>query len=603
MKPFIRSNARYPSEAMKIDLNAILHKGVEAHQKGDLNAAAAHYQKILSVVPEHADANHLLGLVLFQAQETEKAGMLIRKAISIDEKIPLYHANLGRVLKADNQNDAAVLAFREAVRLEPQNPILHADLASAMIASGDVDGARARAHLALELSPDLPEGHLNLGLALQELRGPSDDEAMKCFRRAIDIKPDMAGAYLALGVGLHECGDSDGAIDNYQRALALDPRFVEAHTNLGNIYRLQNRFAEAEEHYRAAFSIRDDIADVWGNLGVTLHEQGRYEDALKAYDRAVELAPGSPEIRRNRGMVRLATGDFENGWKDYAYRWQTARFRALRRDWPVPEWTGEDVHGRNILVHAEQGLGDTIQFARYLRVLNDAGGRVHLECPAVLHPLFQDAAYLKSLFVPGDPLPNLDAHVPLLDLPGLLAPDYIASPYAERYLGVPSDGVKKWAGIADHWPPGKRVGIAWRGNPDHIRDDLRSPGLPAFGPLFDLEDTVLVSLQKDNAAEELAALPTGRRLIDPTDEIDDFGDTAALMMHLDAVVACDSAPLHLAGAMGVRTYAVLPHVAEWRWGVSGETTPWYPDMTLVRQQTDGDWGDVFDRVALEIRGS
>lgn len=585
---------------MKIDLNAVLQEGVEAHQKGDLNTAASRYQRILSVAPEHADANHLLGLVMFQGQEIEKAQTLIRKAISIDAKIPLYHANLGRVMKAAGQNETAVQAFRDAVQLDHENPLLHADLASALIAAGDPDGARARAHLALELSPDLAEGHLNLGLALQDLRGPSDEEALKCFRRAIEIKPDLPGAYLALGVGTHERGNMAEAETNYQRALSLNPGYVEAHTNLGNIYRQQNQFAEAMKHYRAALDIRDDVADVWGNLGVALQEQGDFRGALKAYDRAVELAPESPEIRRNRGMALLATGDFENGWKDYSYRWQTARFRSLRRDWPVATWTGDTEKGKNILVHAEQGLGDTIQFSRYLRVLHDRGLRVHFECPTVLHPLFRDASYLKSLLAPGERLPTVDAHVPLLDLPGLLAPDFTRTPFAESYLNAPRNPVKKWANISRSWPTGKRIGIAWRGSPDHVRDDLRSPGLRAFEPLFDLQDAVLISLQKDNAADELASLSAGRRLVDPTGDIGDFGDTAALMMHLDAVVSCDSAPLHLAGALGARSLAVLPFVAEWRWGVSGDTTPWYSKMTLVRQDEPGDWDGVFGRVCAEI---
>lgn len=585
---------------MKIDLQAVLMEGVEAHQNGDLNLAASRYQRILAVVPGHADANHLLGLVLFQAEKPVEAEKLIRKAISIDANVALYHANLGRVLKLKNENAAAVTAFRNAIQLAPDDAALHSDLASALIGVGDADGARARAHLALELSPDLAEAHLNLGLALQELHGPDDEDADKHLKQSLKLNPDLAGAYLALGVALHEKGDADGAISLYQQALARNPEFVEAHTNIGNIYRLKNDFDAAIDQYRAALGIQNDIADVWGNLGVALQEMGEIDEALAAYDHGIMLSPDDAEIHRNRGMARLAAGHFDEGWRDYRYRWKTSRFRDLIRDWPCPEWTGEIQNNARILVHAEQGLGDTIQFSRYLKVLKDMGFRVDFECPDILKPLFKDASYLQSIISPGGSVPKIDFHVPLLNLPGLLAPDYFKEPYSAPYISAPKSALNKWMQLMGPWPQGTRIGIAWRGSPDHARDGMRSPGLAAFAPLFALDDVVLISLQKNNAADELAALPSGQNIIDPTAEIEDFGDTAALMTQLDAIVSCDSAPLHLAGALGCRTYGVLPHIAEWRWGLSGTDTPWYPTMTLLRQPEFDDWENVFQQLCEEF---
>lgn len=586
---------------MKIDIQLVLMEGVEAHQHGDLNTAAARYQRILSVAPGHADANHLLGLVLFQAEKPVEAEELIRKAISIDNKVALYHANLGRVLKSKNEDLAAVKAFREAVQLSPNDAVLHADLSSALIGVGDADGARARAYLALELSPDLAEAHLNLGLALQELHGPTDQEAQKHIKRASELNPDLAGAYLALGVAMHESGDIDDAIELYQKSLNINPNFVEAHTNLGNISRLANDFDAAIHHYRSALAIRDDGAEIWGNLGVALQEMGELHDALAAYDRGIALSPEDPEIRRNRGMARLKAGYFDEGWRDYRYRWKTIRFRELIRDWPCPEWTGEMQKGARILVHAEQGLGDTIHFSRYLKTLSDMDFRVDFECPDVLLPLFKKAPYLRSVFTPGTEVPKTDFHVPLLNLPGLLAPDFIKQPFADPYLSASKTAVSKWIRLADGWPTGKRIGIAWRGSPDHARDDLRSPGLEVFAPLFELSDLVLVSLQKHNAAEELSELPSDYQLIDPTSVLDDFDDTAGLMTQLDAVVSCDSAPLHLAGAMGKETFAVLPHAAEWRWGTNRDHSPWYPTMKLLMQPCLNDWESVFRKLCDEIK--
>lgn len=586
---------------MKIDIQAVLMSGVKAHQTGDLNAAASYYQQILDVAPGHADANHLLGLIFFQSSHPTEAEGLIRKAISIDANVPLYHANLGRVLKSVDDNAGAITAFRDAVMLSPDDAVLHADLSSALLGAGDPDGARARAHLALELQPDLAEAHLNLGLALQDLHGPTDEEAERHLRWAVELNPGLAGSYLALGVLAHEKGQEGNAIAYYINALHLNPEFVEAHTNLGNIYRMANAFDDAVDHYRAALSIREDNPSIWGNLGVALQEQGHLDDALVAYDRGIALSPDDPEILRNRGMARLLAGHFTEGWRDYRYRWKTPRFRELEREWPCPEWTGEGQKGAHILVHAEQGFGDTIQFARYLRVLRDQGFKVHFECPDVLQPLFKGAAFINSIVTPGDVFPKIDFHVPLLDLPGILAPDYVSESYADPYLVIPKPTRKKWQAIMGDWPSGKRIGISWRGNPDHVRDDLRSPGLVPFLPLFDLEGVQLVSLQKDNAADDMVKLPSGYRLIDPIDQITDFGDTAALMQELDAIISCDSAPLHLAGALGCRTFAILPNIAEWRWGMEEETTPWYPSMTLIRQSELGDWAGVMDRVAEDLK--
>jgi Flp pilus assembly protein TadD len=587
--------------AMKIDIQDVLMAGVKAHQTGDLNAAASSYQKILEIAPGHADANHLLGLVYFQSDHPSEAEQLIRKAISIDANVPLYHANLGRVLKSVDDNAGAVSAFRNAVVLSPDDAILHADLSSALLGAGDPDGARARAHLALELQPDLAEAHLNLGLALQDLHGPTDEEAEKHLRRAVELNPELAGSYLALGVSAHEKGQEGNAIAYYINALRLNPEFVEAHTNLGNIYRMANAFDDAVNHYHAALGIRDDNPHIWGNLGVALQEQGHLDDALTAYDCGIALSPDDPEILRNRGMARLLAGHFTEGWRDYRHRWKTPRFRELEREWPCPEWTGEGQKGAHILVHAEQGFGDTIQFARYLRELRDHGFKVHFECPDVIQPLFKGADFIKSLITPGEAFPKTDFHVPLLNLPGILSPDYVSEPYADPYLAVPKSARKKWQGIMRNWPSGKRVGISWRGNPDHVRDDLRSPGLVSFSPLFDLEGVQLVSLQKDNAADDTAKLSSGHRLIDPTDQIIDFGDTAALMMELDAIISCDSAPLHLAGALGCQTFALLPYIAEWRWGKEDETTPWYPSMKLFRQSEPGDWPGVMDRAVEDLK--
>ncbi|MGJ3259461.1 MAG: tetratricopeptide repeat protein [Rhodospirillales bacterium] len=580
---------------MEIDLTETLKRGIERHQAGDLAGAEAAYGDILKAAPGHADALHLTGLVHHQRGDNDAAAGLIAKAIEADAKVALYHANLGRVLKASGDDEGAVVAFRRAIHLEPDTASLHADLASALLGAGDADAARARANLALEIDPHSGEAHVNLGLALQELYGPAHEDAVRAFRRAIELAPHLPGAHLGLGIALHETGDREDAEAAYREAITLNPGFVEAHCNLGNLSRDALRFEDAIGYYRHALAIDPVQPQVWGNLGVALQEAGNLDDALAAYDKAVEHAPEDPDIRRNRGMALLARGHFVEGWRDYEYRWRTARFRDLRRDWPVPAWDGGDLTGRRILVHAEQGLGDTLQFCRYAAVLHRLGATVIFECADVLKPLIQPLAGVAEVIRPGMPLPKVDCHAPLLSLPRLVGTTAESIPADTPYLQAPAERTAKWAKVVAAWPGGKKIGIAWRGSPDHPRDQVRSPGLAPFMALAG-EGVTLVSLQKDGGAGELASVEGAMRIVDPTADLHDFADTAALMTHLDAVVSCDSAPLHLAGALGVPAFAVLPHVAEWRWGQAGEKSPWYPEMTLVRQPDPGDWGSVFDQV-------
>ena len=585
---------------MKIDLSETLKQGVTRHQAGDLDAAEILYNQILDVAPGHADALHLAGLVAHQRGDNVRAVDMIARAIDADAAVALYHANLGRVRKAMGDDAGAVDAFRTAVQLQPDSASLHADLSSALLGKGDAGAARARANLALELDPGSATAYVNLGLALQELYGPAHDDAVAAFRRAIELAPELAGAYLGLGVALHETGQHAAAKQAYGEAIARNPSFVEAHCNLGNLARDDLQFDAAIAHYRRALDIDPDQPVVWGNLAVALQEAGRLDEALQAYDSAVAIVPDDPDIRRNRGMALLAKGHYIEGWRDYEYRWQTARFRPLLRDRGAPLWDGGDPTGKRILVHAEQGLGDTLQFCRYLPMLARLGADVIFECADSLKPLMSCMQGVGGVMAPGDSLSKIDAHIPLLSLPDRFATTMESVPADVPYLAAPVDRTRKWEKTVAMWPGRLKIGIAWRGSPDHPRDTVRSPGLSPFMVLGALDDVTLVSLQKEGGADELASVPGAARIIDPMAEIDDFADTAALMGALDGVVSCDSAPLHLAGALGVRAFAVLPSVAEWRWGQAGDKTPWYPAMTLVRQAQPGDWGGVFQSVKEKL---
>ena len=571
-----------------------LRKGVAAHQAGDLTAAAACYVRVLESAPGHADAQHLLGLVYAQTGQGRRGAELIRAAIAADATVPLYHANLGRVLKGDGDYQGAVDAYLAAIALSPEDAVLWSDLASARLSNGNVEGALKAAKHALSLDAGMAAAHVNLGLARQDLDGASDTAAMAALARAAFLDPGQAGAHLGLALGYHAAGMVAQARDAYMRALAIDPSLVVAHCNLGNLARDASDFEAASTHYRRALALDDQQPTVHGNLGVALQESGNLSGALGSYEKAIALAPDDPEIRRNRGMALLAAGRYAEGWADYEYRWQTSRFQALGRSFSVPIWDGRVVPGLKLWVHAEQGFGDTLQFCRYVPLLKAQGIHVSFECADPLRDLMQSAG-ADTVIAPGEE-PDVDAHVPMMSLPGLFGTAVETIPASVPYLSAPADRMQAWQETMAAWPDGRRIGIAWKGAASHQRDALRSPGLAPFLALLDVPDVVLVSLQKEDGAADIQNTPGADAILDPTADINDFADTAAIMQGLDAVISCDSAPLHLAGSMGMPTYAVLPHVAEWRWGAGGDQTPWYPTMTLIRQPAPGDWVGCFEKL-------
>ena len=584
------------------DLTEALTRAVDRHQAGDLDSAEQAYRVILENQPDHADALHLLGLVLYQKGDPAQATDLIRKAISLVPGLPMYHGNLGRVLMAQGEAHGAVDAYRNAVALMPDDAALHSDMAAALVTAGDSDAARSRARLALELNPNLAPAHLNLGLALQGTGGTAAKEAEACFRRAADLDPGLADAHHALGQIHQARGEGDAAMECYRLAIAARPDLIEARCNLGNILRERMDLDAAMAQYDAALAAAPSEAALHANRGVALHEMGRFDDALMAYDKALEIDPDDAECRRNRGMTRLLLGRFKDGWADYEARWQTRRFKdeGRGRDPGKPRWTADAVKdGTTVLVQAEQGLGDTIQFSRYVPHIADLGFHVTLQCPAPLMRLMASLEGVTKTVEQGDPAPDHDFHIPMLSLPAAFATEPDTVPADVPYLQPDKMETAAWSDrLADL--PGTRIGISWKGSAAHPRDRVRSPGLAPLLPLINLSGVSVLSLQKDGGAADLAAHGADA-VVDPTGDLMDFAATAALVANLDVVVTCDTAVGHLAGALGRPVVMLLPHVPEWRWLLEREDTPWYPTMRLIRQPAPGDWGGAVDQAAKYIR--
>ncbi|MBL6927968.1 MAG: tetratricopeptide repeat protein [Rhodospirillales bacterium] len=567
-----------------------LSRAIRAHQAGDLAAAMRIYDEILRNDPDHADALHLSGLISFQTGRMDEAAGLIEKAVGIDGTQATYHANLGRVFQASGRSEDAVRSYGRAIDLQPGTAVLHSDRAAALISLDRYDEARNDCDRALALDAGFAKAHLNLGLV--HLNGGAGGEAIKSLEKAVQLAPGDGFAQFHCGVALQAAARSADAAACYRCAIEIDPQHAEARCNLGNILKDNGDFAAAEAEYRAAITINPAIAEVHSNLGVVLHELADQEGALGCFDRALELAPDDAEIHRNRAVILLSMGRFAEGWRENDWRWKTKHFAVLKRDLGVPQWGGDELSGRTILIRAEQGYGDTLQFMRYLPLVSARGGDIVFECPPELAELARGLVDPGRVVADASRMTDIDCHAPLLSLPGIFATDLSNIPADIPYLNADCSSPLETQNL--------RVGIAWRGSSAFKRDRIRSVGLEVLRGLFDMPGVSFVSLQKDGGPADLAEFGLTGVVRDDTASWRDFSQTAAVVSGLDLVIAPDTAIIHLAGAMGKPVWAMLPYVADWRWMADRDDSPWYPTLRLFRQQSPGDWTGVVRRVREEL---
>jgi len=572
-----------------------LRLAIAQHQAGQLAEAERIYRQVLAEYPDNADALHLLGVVAFQRGRLEEAETRIRAAIAEDSSVALYHANLGRVLKAAGRAEASV--YRNAVKLDPDNAEVLSDLGGVLLEQGLSDEAVECCRQALKINPGLKEAAFNLGLGLKA-KGDGG-AALGAFDKALAIADDYADAYFERGQLLQEAGELALAIEAYSRATAIDPTMVEALCNLGNIHRQHLEPDKAISCYQTALRIDPELPEVRSNLGVALQETGDRTGAIENYRAALARNPADAETHRNLAMALLQGGDFEEGWREFEWRWQTTHFAHIRRVWPKPQWDGRDLDGETVLVHHEQGYGDTIQFSRYLPLIAEKGGRVVVECPDALAGLVETIAGVATVVQSDGPAIDYDFHIPMMSLPSVFSTNFENIPVQIPYFQVPDPERARWFERLGE-DEGKRVGVVWEGNAAHARNQWRSPGLEIFLPVFEDLDCAFYSLQKDEAAADLSAFGLSDRVHDLSRDLRTFSDTAAVIAHLDLVIAPDTAVAHLAGALGIPIWLAVPHIAEWRWFEGRKDSLWYPTMRVFRQPRPGDWRTVFDRVVRDL---
>ncbi len=450
---------------------------------------------------------------------------------------------------------------------------------------------------ALLLDPANPALHNNLGGSILGAQG-SMDEAVACFERAVELKPDYTEAHYNLANVRRAQGRFDLAASHYERVITRVPGFAPAHYDLGNVFADLGKLDEAAACYERAIAIQPDYADAHTNLIVTRMDQGRLDEALACCTRALAANPDSADAHMCKAHILLLSGDFANGWPEYECRWRVNEAKPHGLTKPI--WDGGPLDGRTILLHCEQGLGDSIQFIRYARLVKDTGARVLLSCPASLEGLFANVAGVDEIYREGGLLPEHDVHAPLLSLPGLFRTSLDTIPAVVPYLSPDHSRVKVWrdrlAGCT-----GLRIGVAWRGNRKYENDRNRSLTADQFAAMLDMPELAVVNLQKDATPAELETLRRIPGVFFNAAPIEQgLHDTGALMANLDLVVAVDTSLCHLAGALGVPVCTLIPFAPDWRWLLHRDDSPWYPTMRLYRQPSSGDWKSVLDRVRAGI---
>lgn len=570
--------------------------GTVCQPQGKAAESMAAYQKAVAIKPGFAQAQNSLGIALAQQGRSREAEECFAAAVRASPDFAQAHNNLGNALKEQGRYEEALVCYQEAVRLKPDFAEGHNNLGNLERELGRFDDAVANCRQALRLKPDLADAHNNLGAAYSSLRRWED--AATSYRQAIVLRPTHAEAHSNLGNALRELGRLDEAITSFRQALELKSDFAEAHGGLAMALAQHGDLEDALASCEAALRLRPEMATAQLSKGFILSELGRRDEALACCQKALELQPDMPDAHKNRSLIWLLEGKLTEGFTEYEWRWKCPELPE--RPFTQPLWDGSPLDGKTILLHAEQGLGDTLHFVRYAPLVQQRGGRVVLVCQRPLLPLMRRCQSIANVVAQGDPLPQFDTHAPLLGLPRIFGTTLDSIPADVPYLEADESLVENWRKVVAPMP-GFKVGIAWQGSRTYRRDRSRSVPLAEFAALADVPGVRLISLQKGHGSEQLALIAGCFEVLDLGPRLDEtsgaFMDTAAVMKNLDLIITSDTAIPHLAGALGVPVWVALPLVPDWRWLLEREDSPWYPSMRLFRQTSFGNWGDVFERIA------
>jgi tetratricopeptide (TPR) repeat protein len=577
---------------------ALLNKGNALHEAERFVEALASYDQALVARPDYVEALSNRGSVLTKLKRFGEALASHDRALVLRPHYPEALSNRGTILNDLGLFEEAIASYDRALTQRPDYAEALCNRAAALHGLRRFEEALVGSDRALALRPDFAEAYANRGNALYGLK--RFEEALASYDHALALQLDRAEVHTNRGNALHELKRFEEALASHVQALTLRPSFAEAHYNYGNALHALKRFEEALASYERALALRPDYVEALANQGVTLHEQKRFAEALASCDRALAVRPDFADAHYNAALSLLVVGDLERGWREYEWRWETEQLRDRKRSFSRPLWLGSnDIAGKTILLHAEQGFGDTIQFCRYVPRVTACGAHVIVEVQEPLRELISTLSGASRVISRGEQLPDFDVHCPLLSLPLSFGTRLATIPPETPYLRASANAVIKWGDrLGARRRP--RIGLAWSGRETHKNDHNRSIRLRTLLPLLEF-DATYVSLQRDVRVGDATLLQNRPDLLHFGDELKTFADTAALISNLDLIISVDTSVAHLAGAQAKPIWVLLPFVPEWRWLLDRQDSPWYATARLFRQDDTREWDGVICRVHAALR--
>jgi tetratricopeptide (TPR) repeat protein len=559
--------------------------------------AVTSFDKALALKPDHAEALFHRGNALVALQRPDEALANYDAMLAVVPNYVQAHINRGVTLRMLKRLDEAVASYDRALAINPTAAEAHVNRGNALLDLKRPAEALPCYDNALAIQSRNVEAIYNRGNALLALKRPAD--ALASYDGALALAPDHASALVNRGMALRELKRPAEALSSIDRALEIGPsERAEANNARGTALSDLDRLEEALGCFDAALRIRPDYTEAEINRGNILMDLRRTGEALASCEAVLVREPDNADAHWNRGLIRLAQGDFARGWPDYEWRAKKKEDNDVRR-FAGQRWTGkESLQGKTILLHAEQGFGDTIQFIRYAPLVAAKGARVIVEVPTPLKELVAAVEGVSGVTARGEPAPSYDLHCPLMSLPLAFGTTLKTVPADVPYLHAPADRIAAWRERLPDKP--FRVGIAWTGNPTHRNDRHRSTALEAIADLSSDPRMQFIGIQKDVREDDALVLRGHPHVLSLGPQLRDFSDTAAVISLLDLVISVDTSVAHLAGALGKPLWLMLPYNGDWRWMLEGETSPWYPTARLFRQPKVGDWDSVLARVRNEL---
>lgn len=538
------------------DIEALMHEGSALHGAGAIGRAELVYKLVLKKQRNHPGALHLLGVITCQRGDSAKGIRFIERALALQPEFSDAYSSLATIyLNIGDAAKALDMAAKAVSQNEVNLPALRSQ-ANAQMRLRDFHGAITTFERMAQLSPDNVAILTNWASTL--LRLGQYEDAEKMYARATDLEPENHDAWCFRAQALKGQGRFGESLAMLEKILADAPEYIAALIHAGDALQALGRDDEAIQHFREVISLQPDHAEAHFNLGVAL----------------------------------LAKGAYREGWPEYAWRFKMEAYAGFRPPVAAPIWSGEPPDGKRILLYAEQGLGDTIQFARYATPLSRQGAEVHCLCSNLLTDVVATIDGVSAVYPYASMVPRFDFQISMMELPHIFASDTASVPGKDKYVSAPGDVFQPL--------PGPSVGVVWQGNAAHKNDAFRSIPLEHFERVFSIENINFYSLQMGAAADAITALGWQDRIDDLSPGISNFSDSADIISKLDLVISVDTSVAHLAGALGVPVWVLLPTIADWRWGRSSETTCWYNSMRLFRQSALGQWDRVLDDVETAL---